>query len=230
MAVVTEGEDAGTAGYWEGRVLYRDADMLVLDKPNRLPLYRGPGGGAVLADILGLLRFGLCEDPVPAHRLDAATSGCLVLGRHRRARQRLGAWFASGAVGKRYQAVVCGSPPQPQGSISAPVLDRGWRGRPRMVVQWNGRTASTRYACLHQGPGWTRLLLEPEEGRTHQLRVHCAWLGMAILGDPLYGPPGRTDLPLHLHACAVTLPLESGALTICAPLPEHLRMPVGVSG
>src|SRR5687768_18516327 len=112
------------------RLLYRDALMLVIDKPAGLPVHPGPKGGETLFHHLDTLRFGLPRRPEAAHRLDRDTSGCLVLGRHARALARLGALFKRGAVEKVYWAVVEGAPAQDEGEISLSLArkspDRGW--------------------------------------------------------------------------------------------------------
>ena len=112
------------------RLLYRDGLMLVLDKPAGFAVHRGPKGGESLEDHFDALRFGLPRAPALAHRLDRDTSGCLVLGRHRKALAQLGKLFKSGAIDKTYWAVVEGAPPTDEGTIELPLgrLDetRGW--------------------------------------------------------------------------------------------------------
>ena len=112
------------------RLLYRDGLMLVIDKPAGLAVHRGPNGGESLEDHFDALRFGLPRAPALAHRLDRDTSGCLVLGRHRKALAKLGRLFKSGAVGKIYWALVEGGPEASEGVIELPLgrLDetRGW--------------------------------------------------------------------------------------------------------
>jgi hypothetical protein len=116
------------------RVLYRDGLMLIVDKPAGLPVHRGPKGGASLEDYFDALRFGLPRPPALAHRLDKDTSGCLVLGRHRKALAHLGLLFKHGKVGKTYWAVVEGGPDADEGTIALPLgrLDetRGWWMKP----------------------------------------------------------------------------------------------------
>ncbi len=118
----------------ECRVLYRDALMIVIDKPAGMAVHRGPKGGASLEDGFDELRFGLPRAPALAHRLDRDTSGCLVLGRHRKALAHLGALFKHGRVGKTYWAVVEGGPDAHEGEIDLPLgrLDatRGWWMKP----------------------------------------------------------------------------------------------------
>ncbi len=116
------------------RLLYRDGLMLVIDKPAGLPVHRGPKGGESLEDYFEPLRFGLPRNPALAHRLDKDTSGCLVLGRHRKALALLGKLFKQGKIGKTYWAVVEGAPEAEEGRIDLPLgkLDesRGWWMKP----------------------------------------------------------------------------------------------------
>src|SRR5689334_20971306 len=119
-----------TAEQIVSRLLYRDGLMLVIDKPPGIAVHRGPKGGDSLEDRFAALRFGLPRPPALAHRLDRDTSGCLVLGRHRKALAQLGKLFKSGTVEKTYWAVVEGGPDADEGVIELPLgrLDasRGW--------------------------------------------------------------------------------------------------------
>ena len=116
------------------RVLHRDGLMLVIDKPAGLPVHRGPKGGANLEASFDALRFGLPRPPVLAHRLDKDTSGCLVLGRHRKATASLGLLFKHGKIGKTYWTVVEGGPAEDEGTIDMPLgrlnAERGWWQKP----------------------------------------------------------------------------------------------------
>jgi tRNA pseudouridine32 synthase/23S rRNA pseudouridine746 synthase len=116
------------------RLLYRDALMLIIDKPAGFAVHKGPKGGESLEDHFGALRFGLPRAPSLAHRLDRDTSGCLVLGRHRKALAELGRLFKQGRVGKTYWTVVEGGPTEDEGRIDLPLgrLDesRGWWMKP----------------------------------------------------------------------------------------------------
>ncbi len=220
------------------RLLYRDGLMLVLDKPAGFAVHRGPKsgnkGGESLEDHFDALRFGLPRAPALAHRLDRDTSGCLVLGRHRKALAQLGKLFKSGAIDKTYWAVVQGAPPADDGAIELPLgrLDetRGW---------WmkhdpdNGRPAVTRWRVLGRAAKLTWLALEPVTGRTHQLRVHCAEMGWPILGDTIYGTAPRTGGPmLHLHAREIVVPLykNRAPIRVSAPVPPHMRAALAECG
>jgi RluA family pseudouridine synthase len=212
------------------RLLYRDALMLVIDKPAGIPVHAGPGGGPNLEEQLEDLRFGLPRPPGLAHRLDRDTSGCLVLGRHRKALARLGRLFAAGRIEKVYWAVVRGGPEGAEGRIEAPLRKltpgKGWK----MVVDPEGQAAVTDWRLLGRSDGLSWLECRPRTGRTHQVRVHCQLLGCPVLGDPVYGGDGSR--PLHLHARALTIPLYPGRepITVEAPVPLHMRLALTACG
>lgn len=212
----------------QSRVLYRDGWIIVIDKPAGLAVHAGPSGRPSLEDFRHQLRFGLPRLPELAHRLDADTSGCLVLGRHRRALRRLGELFRTGAVDKTYHAVVAGIPSGDAGEITLPLSKvsspaRGWR----IVVSEDGQPARTRWRVLARDRKRSRslLVLTPLTGRTHQLRVHLAAIGHPILGDPKYAPAEvREATPrLLLHASCLRLPLfpDRQAIVVAAPLPPE---------
>ncbi|GAB5470777.1 MAG: RNA pseudouridine synthase [Rhodospirillales bacterium] len=215
-----------------GWVLHRDPLLLVLNKPAGLPVHAGPSGKASLEDYLPGLRFGYRETPALAHRLDQDTSGCLALGRNRRALRKLGRLFAEGAVEKRYWALAVGRPPAEEGEIDLPLAKVTGRGGWRMAVAPQGQSAVTHYRVLGRADGASWLELRPRSGRTHQLRVHLAALGCPILGDPLYGGGRSPDSRLHLHARALTLPLHHDAepVSVTAPLPAALQAGMALCG
>src|SRR6204780_850258 len=169
------------------RLLYRDALMLGRDKPAGIAVHRGPKGGESLEDGFSALRFGLPRDPALAHRLDRETSGCLALGRHHKALERLGLLFKQGKDGKSYWAIVEVRPADEEGFIALPLgrrdASRGWW----MKVDPMGVKAQTRWRVLGSNGTLSLLALTPLTGRTHQLRVHCAAMGFPILGDRIYG-------------------------------------------
>jgi tRNA pseudouridine32 synthase / 23S rRNA pseudouridine746 synthase len=207
------------------RVLHRDGLILVIDKPAGLPVHAGPGGGPNLERHLDALRFGLPKPPALAHRLDRDTSGCLVLGRHRKALARLGRLFSGGLVDKTYWAVTAGAPPEPAGRIELKLrkINRktGWK----MEVDAEGQAAVTDYRVLGGAAGLAWIELHPRTGRTHQIRIHLAALGCPVLGDPVYGPAPRPNEPLHLHSRAIVLPLypHRPPVQATAAVPPHMR-------
>ncbi|MEE7458795.1 RNA pseudouridine synthase [Methylorubrum populi] len=207
-------------------LLYRDALMLVIDKPAGLPVHPGPKGGPTLTDHLDSLRFGLPRRPEAAHRLDRDTSGCLVLGRHAKALARLNRLFADGKVDKRYWALVEGGPVEDEGRIDLPLARRS--DDPRswwMKTDPAGAPSLTLYRVLGRGQDLAWLELNPVTGRTHQLRVHCAAMGWPIRGDAIYGGAGRDGPGLQLHARTLSLPLypKREAITVEASAPKHMR-------
>jgi tRNA pseudouridine32 synthase/23S rRNA pseudouridine746 synthase len=210
------------------RLLYRDGLMLVLDKPAGVAVHRGPKGGASLEDDFDALRFGLPRNPALAHRLDRDTSGCLVLGRHHKALEKLGLLFKQGKIEKTYWAIVDGGPDDDEGLIDLPLgrLDatRGWW----MKVDPLGQPAQTRWRVAGRGEAFGRraawLELSPLTGRTHQLRVHCAAIGRPILGDAIYGIGADGAPRLQLHARRVRIPLkkEAPSIEVVAPAPTDM--------
>ena len=207
------------------RLLYRDALMLVIDKPAGIAVHRGPKGGDNLEAHFDALRFGLPRNPALAHRLDKDTSGCLILGRHHKATEKLGLLFKQGKVSKTYWAVVDGEPDGVSGLIDLPLgrLDatRGWW----MKVDALGQPSQTRWRVMARAAGKALLELEPLTGRTHQLRVHCAAQGWPITGDPIYGTGDRhAEFSLLLHAREIRVPLykNKDVIVVTAPLPAHM--------
>ena len=217
------------------RLLYRDGMMLVLDKPAGIAVHRGPKGGENLEDDFDALRFGLPRKPALAHRLDRETAGCLVLGRHHKALEKLGLLFKQGKIAKTYWAVVVGGPDADEGLIDLPLgrLDatRGWW----MKVDPAGQPAQTRWRVLGRGQAnglavaW--LALEPLTGRTHQLRVHCAAQGWPILGDPIYGARDA-NITLQLLARRVEVPISKNKppVIVEAPAPSHMQSTLAACG
>jgi RluA family pseudouridine synthase len=200
------------------RVLLRDANLLILDKPAGLAVHGGPQTPHSLEDLLPQLTFGLRHLPVPGHRLDRDTCGVLVLARHPKAASRLGRLFGAGQVAKTYWAVVEGEPAAESGVIDRPLAKRNDRSGWRMVVAADGQRAVTHWRVLGRGGGRAFLELRPETGRTHQLRVHLADQGWSILGDSVYGG-GDGMTTLHLLARRIAIPYWQGRAPVVASAP-----------
>lgn len=202
--------------------------MLVLNKPSGVPVHKGFGGGETVDDWLEELRFGLPRKPALAHRLDKDTSGCLVLGRHNQALQGLGKMFADGRIKKTYWAIVIGKPPELEGRIDLPLVKKEegrhrWQMKVGQKNDIGGQVAITDYKLLKEFDGLSWLELRPQTGRTHQLRVHCAAMGCPILGDKIYG--GGNEVPLHLHARSIEVPLypKKAPIYVEAEVPLHMQ-------
>jgi RluA family pseudouridine synthase len=205
------------------RILFRDAMILVIDKPAGLPVHAGPGGGANLEQYFGPLTFGLPRLPALAHRLDRDTSGCLILGRHRKALARLGRMFQNGKVEKTYWAIVEGTPSETTGQINLPLLKVARKDNWRMFPDPAGQPAITDYQVMGSAGGLSWIAFHPRTGRTHQIRVHALAIGCPILGDTIYGRPVE-GMGLNLHARGVTVPLypTKDPIAVTAPPPPHM--------
>lgn len=211
----------------EPLILHRDASVLVINKPANIAVHKGFGDDDTLEKYFPQLQFGLPMVPQLAHRLDRATSGCLVLGRHKQALQRLQHIFSTQQVEKTYLAVVLGVPEEKEGSITLKIgkqekaKHRWW-----MKVDENGQDARTDYKVLKASDRFSFVELSPKTGRTHQLRVHLAAIGHPILGEWVYqGEAAMPKAQLQLHASAIRLPYHDKKPPIHAeaPLPPHMQ-------
>lgn len=203
---------ASLAKELQPRIVHRDDDLLIVDKPAGLASQPGSGrAGRNLVDWLlaaELVPRTATFAPAPAHRLDAGTSGLVAIGLSPVGLRGLAAAFRDDAVDKVYQAIVHGVPEPPQGRIDAPlrvVLQAGPR-EPKVVVDPAGQPAVTDYSVVAHGAGVARLRLVLHTGRTHQLRVHLQHLGHAIVGDRRYGSLRDLGKRFLLHAAELTLP------------------------
>lgn len=215
----------------QSRVLYRDDVVLIIDKPAGLATQGGTGTTRHVDGMLDALRFDAAERPRLVHRLDKDTSGVLVLGRTASAAAALAKSFKSRDARKIYWGLVVGMPNPPDGTIKAPIAKmEGAHGEKMEVNPYEGQSAVTDFKVIDNAArkvAWVQM--EPRTGRTHQLRVHMAYLGTAIAGDGKYGDPekqlqGQVSRKLHLHARAIEIPHPSGGvLRAIAPLPKHME-------
>lgn len=191
------------------RVIFKDSLMLVLNKPAGIAVHPGPGGGDNIERYFPQLQFGLPRPPALAHRLDRDTSGCLIIGRHRKALAKLGRLFSAGRIEKTYWAIVDGVPPAESGTIDLPLAKQTkQKNRWWMEVSSEGQPAITDYKLLKTNGKISWLELYPRTGRTHQIRVHCQAIGCPLVGDWAYNPAAKEGQgTFFLHARSLKIPL-----------------------
>ena len=210
------------------RLLYRDGLMLVIDKPAGIAVHRGPKGGESLEDHFGALRFGLPRAPALAHRLDRDTSGCLVLGRHRKALAQLGKLFKSGAIGKSYWAVVQGGPDAEEGQIELPLgrLDdtRGWW----MKHDPAGQPAVTKWKVLGRALPHAKLFASPLEGEAADHSAAGGGLSKKTIALP--NPPPQRGRERVSAACVAERNLTWLALEPLTGRTHQLRVHCAAMG
>jgi len=206
---------------WEKYVIFIDGEAIVIDKPAGLAVHPGSRTKESLEDYLRHFRFGFQRPPLPVHRLDRDTSGCLLLARNPKAHKRFQRAFEDKKVTKTYLAVLAGVPDAEAGTVDMPLgkvssAQDGWR----MVRDENGKPSLSHWRRLAVKDGRALVLFSPETGRTHQLRVHAAdGIGVPIAGDPVYGD-GRG--PMLLHALSLRVERDGKPpVEATAPLPPH---------
>ena len=211
-------------------VVYQDAQLVVIDKPAGLSVHPGPGHPDRTL-VNGLL--ALCPDiqgiggeirPGIVHRLDKDTSGLMIAAKTQSAHNRLSQQIKDREVCKGYLALVEGTPSPESGLIDVPI-GRDPRRRTRMAVVPEGRESRTGYTVIEHAVAHSLLELQLHTGRTHQARVHLAWLGHPILGDAVYG--SRSPLLarhfLHAHSLSFAHPSSDEPLQFLSPLPADLQ-------
>jgi 23S rRNA pseudouridine1911/1915/1917 synthase len=215
-------------------IVFENEDLLVVNKPAGMVVHPAAGHDtgtlvhAVLGYEPGLEGIGGEERPGVVHRLDKETSGLIVLAKNERAHRWLQDQFRLRHVEKTYLALVDGTPPTPSGRVEAPI-GRDPKDRKKMAIQpiHKGREAVSEYKTLETFKAHTLLEFHPHTGRTHQIRLHCAFLGCPIVGDMVYGRRKPTaEIARHfLHAAKlrITLPGEKQPRTFEAPLPAELQ-------
>lgn len=210
-------------------IVYQDADVVVINKPQGMVVHPATGhadGTLVnalmyhiddLSGINGTIRPGI------VHRIDKDTSGLLMIAKNDQAHESLAAQLKAKTNKRRYLAIVHGEMPNDRGIIEAPI-GRNPKERKKQAVIADGKPAVTHFEVVERFAGYTLLALELETGRTHQIRVHLAYIGHPVAGDPLYGPK-NTLLPnkgqfLHAETLGFEHPKTREWLEFKADLPE----------
>ena len=215
-------------------ILFENDDLVVVNKPAGMVVHPAAGhaSGTLVNAMLGydpdLEGIGGEERPGVVHRLDKETSGLILLARNERAHRWLQDQFRLRKVAKTYLALVDGKPPTPLGRVEAHIgRDPSHRKRMAIVPESRGREAISEYKTLESFREHTLLEFHPLTGRTHQIRLHCAFLGCPIVGDAVYGKKKLSvEIDrhfLHAYRLKIVLPGEKEANTFEAPLPEELE-------
>lgn len=230
LCQLLETEPSPRAALDGSRLLHDDASLVAIDKPAGVPshptLARRAGTALQLAESLLERRKSRKVRLWPVHRLDAPTSGVLLFAKSADAARRLSRSFADRLVRKRYWAVVEGIPEPPSGEIDSPIVER------HLVSETapSGKEAHTRYRLVHTSAGRSLLEVEPLTGRMHQIRVHLASIGHAVVGDSRYGSakPGAR-LELHAARLELTHPADGRPFVVEAAAPPDFSIAVGAS-
>lgn len=213
-------------------IVYEDDDLLVVNKPKGMVVHPAPGHttgtlvhallyhcGDRLSSINGIIRPGI------VHRIDRFTSGLLMVAKNDMAHQSLSAQIAAHSFTREYQAVAMGHFREEEGTISAPIGRHPVDRKKMCVTEKNSKPATTHYTVIAEYPRATHLRLRLETGRTHQIRVHLAYLGHPILGDDVYGKafPGIEGQCLHAAKIGFIHPSTGQYLEFESPLPEYFE-------
>ncbi len=212
-------------------VVYEDADVIVVNKPSGMVVHPAPGHpdgtlvNALLYHCAGTLSgVGGALRPGIVHRIDRDTSGLIIAAKNDAAHQYLSAQLADHTLARTYECIVVGALREDRGTVDAPIA-RHPTDRKRMAVVAGGREAVTHWEVIARYPGYTHVRCRLETGRTHQIRVHMAYIGHPILGDTVYGAkkevPGLTGQCLHAVGLRFLHPRTHEVVELSCPLPEE---------
>ena len=212
-------------------VVYEDADVIVVNKPSGMVVHPAPGHpdgtlvNALLYHCAGTLSgVGGALRPGIVHRIDRDTSGLIIAAKNDAAHQYLSAQLADHTLARTYECIVVGKLREDRGTVDAPIA-RHPTDRKRMAVIAGGREAVTHWEVIARYPGYTHVRCRLETGRTHQIRVHMAYIGHPILGDTVYGAkkevPGLTGQCLHAVGLRFLHPRTHEVVELSCPLPDE---------
>ncbi len=213
-------------------IVYEDADLLVVNKPKGMVVHPAAGNyegtlvnallyhcGDSLSGINGVLRPGI------VHRIDKDTSGLLIVAKNDNAHQKLAAQIKEHSFAREYEAVVFGSLRDDRGVVDAPIGRHPVDRKKMCVTEKNSKHAVTHYEVLRRYKGYTHIKCVLETGRTHQIRVHMAYLGHPVAGDPVYGVKNEkvafTGQCLHARKIGFVHPVSGQYLEFSSDLPPY---------
>ena len=215
-------------------IVYEDEDVLVINKPKGLVVHPAPGHqedtlvngllyamGDDLSGINGELRPGI------VHRIDKDTSGLLAVAKNDLAHTVLASQLKDHTMARTYECIVCGSLKEDSGTVDAPIGRHPTDRKKMTVIARNSRDAVTHWEVIRRYRGYTHVRCRLETGRTHQIRVHMAYIGHPILGDKVYGHKktelGQDTQCLHAGVLCFKHPRDERPVIVTAQLPEYFR-------
>ena len=215
-------------------IVYEDEDVAVINKPKGLVVHPAAGHqddtlvngllyamGDSLSGINGELRPGI------VHRIDKDTSGLLAIAKNDLAHTVLASQLKDHSMARTYEAIVCGSFKEDSGTVDAPIGRHPTDRKKMCVTQRNSKSAVTHWEVVERFRGYTHIRCRLETGRTHQIRVHMAYIGHPILGDTVYGHKkpelGQDSQCLHAGALCFRHPRDGRPVMVFAPLPDYFQ-------
>ena len=215
-------------------IVYEDEDVAVINKPKGLVVHPAAGHqddtlvngllyamGDSLSGINGELRPGI------VHRIDKDTSGLLAIAKNDLAHTMLASQLKDHSMARTYEAIVCGSFREDRGTVDAPIGRHPTDRKKMCVTQRNSKAAITHWEVVERFRGYTHIRCRLETGRTHQIRVHMAYIGHPILGDMVYGHKkpelGQSSQCLHAGALCFRHPRDGRPILVFAPLPDYFQ-------
>ena len=215
-------------------IVYEDEDLLVINKPKGLVVH--PAAGHSVDTLVNGLLYALGDDlsgingelrPGIVHRIDKDTSGLLAVAKNDLAHTMLASQLKDHSMARTYEAIVCGTFREDSGTVDAPIGRHPTDRKKMCVTQRNSKNAVTHWEVVARFRGYTHIRCRLETGRTHQIRVHMAYIGHPILGDTVYGHKkpelGQDSQCLHAGALCFTHPRDGRPVMVFAPLPDYFR-------
>ena len=215
-------------------IVYEDDDLLVINKPKGLVVH--PAAGHADDTLVNGLLYALGDDlsgingelrPGIVHRIDKDTSGLLAVAKNDYAHTMLASQLKDHTMARTYEAIVCGVMKEDCGTVDAPIGRHPTDRKKMCVTQRGGRNAVTHWEVVRRYKGYTHIRCKLETGRTHQIRVHMAYIGHPILGDTVYGRKkpelGQSSQCLHAGALCFQHPRDGHPVMVFAELPQYFR-------
>ena len=215
-------------------IVYEDEDVLVINKPKGLVVH--PAAGHQEDTLVNGLLYAMGDDlsgingelrPGIVHRIDKDTSGLLAVAKNDLAHTMLASQLKDHSMARTYDAIVCGSMKEDSGTVDAPIGRHPTDRKKMCVTQRNSKPAITHWEVVTRYKGYTHIRCKLETGRTHQIRVHMAYIGHPILGDTVYGHKkpelGQSSQCLHAGALCFAHPRDGRPILVFAELPQYFK-------